>query len=119
MALLKAQGHDLSPDDRLCCCNSLWAWLYRRFICGIASPANAYEKQLKHVDALHKRLETQEEKGLQLTGAAIVVFNYERHAKQMLYDHERVSGFLRGLVTPSFARSFHRQTGVCTCMHTG
>jgi hypothetical protein len=87
-----------------------WSFLYRCYICGFKSPAGAYDAQVKYTKKLHSRREQQQAQGLQLTGQAIVLFNYERHAKNMMRDHERIAEFLRGKIAPASVRAFHKWT---------
>jgi hypothetical protein len=96
------------------CCglmSALWFWVYRRSVCCLASPHSGYESKKKTIQKLTAKLEAVESEGLQTTNHAIVVFNYERHAKNMLRDHERIARTLRGTTTPSSVRTFHRITG--------
>jgi hypothetical protein len=118
MRLLRDQGHS-TTDVRIhgCCgCHccrlptTLWFWTYRRFICGLRSPEKAHEKQQEQLVKLSNKLVEVENEGLKPTGHAVVVFNYERHAKNILRDHERMARGTRGLFHPGTVRTFHRLT---------
>ena len=108
------QGANKASRNKVpCCCGLLtgvWAFIYRRAVCSFRSAEGAAKHTARSLDKLKDALQQEETKGLQPTGYAIIVFNYERHAKNMLLDHERMARVVRGLVTPSGIRTFHRMT---------
>ena len=99
----------------LCCgCGAVetraWYWVYKRFVCGPFSPAHAKARSEKAMRRVEDKCERLEKAELRPTGLAIVVFNYEIHAKNMLRDHNRLPAFASTLFTYDFMRRFHQLT---------
>lgn len=101
-----------------------WYWVYKRFICRLRSPEAAKVSAEKAVRRLEEKNEALERAELKPTGLAIVVFNYEQHAKNLLRDHNRLPALASSLFTYDFLRRFHQLTrarpmclrSICACV---
>jgi hypothetical protein len=112
--------HGLCGCDCQCCAlgASLCGCIYKRFVLQFASSRSAFDKRQKYITKLEEKCKKLEQDKLLPTGKAIIVFNYESHAKNMLRDHNRLpdNAYLRTclltLLTYAAMRRFHRATCV-------
>lgn len=92
-------------------------WAYTRYMCLWHSPEEAYKRAQDKWKQLQKEERELEEQELEPTGNAIIVFNDEESAQNMLWDYERrlSSNVLGKLLTPGMKRAFHVLTGALRC----
>jgi hypothetical protein len=106
---------------RCYCClvvTSVWSWIHKRFILRCASSQSALQQSEKEMTKLDEKCKCLEQQQLLPTGKALIVFNFESHAKNMLRDHNRMPNniFLRMclqlVLTHAVMRRFHQITCV-------
>jgi hypothetical protein len=125
LRLRQPSSHYNKPLPGVCgwlCCHCcgmekcVWGCIHKRFILCCATSRSGPNKSEKKIAELKEKCKSQEQQELLPTGKALIVFNYESHAKNMLRDHNRMPRnrylrmLLQSLLTYSTLRRFHRGT---------
>jgi hypothetical protein len=94
-------------------------WIYRRCMCSLSSLSSlsldrAHDVAAARVKQLTEERIALEQRPLEPTGKAIVVFNDEVSARNMVWEYESrlSSSLLSKIATPEMVLTFHVLTGV-------
>ena len=97
------------------CCSQAFMWfaafVYLRMVCRWRTLAQAQAAADAEHAQLCKTLAALCHEDTAQLSSAIIVFNYEKHCKNMLLDHHRIPLPMADWIKPSRVRRFHRVTG--------